>query len=84
MNYFTRFLSKNFYSFWEHILLGIPLSGCFRANAAGFLKPTVVMLQGLRTHVMCHTSEDTYLKTWYSLSRILSRFYNYMYFKEGT
>ena len=51
-----------------------PLSGCFRPNAAVFLKPPVVMPQGLKKHVILHTTQDTFAKTWHSLSSILSRF----------
>ena len=50
-----------------------PRSGCFRPNAAVFLKPPVVMPQGLK-NVILHTTQDTFAKTWHSLSSILSRF----------
>ena len=42
---------------WEQILLGRPLSGCFRPNAAGLLEPSAVMPQVLRKHVMPDTSK---------------------------
>ena len=51
-----------------------PLIGFFRPNAAVLLKPPVVMPQGLKKHVILHTTQDTYAKTWHSLSSILSRF----------
>ena len=61
------------------MLLGTPLSGCFRLKAVGLLKLSAGIPQSLRKHVMSHTTQNTYAKTWHFLSRILRRFYKYIF-----
>ena len=63
MNTFTLFLSRDFYSFWEYIFLGTPVSSCFPPNEAGLRKPLVVMPQGLSKYIMSHTTQNTCAKT---------------------